>query len=62
MILYVLIAKDSGDIIRDQKGNILVFCDAPKTRSISYNILAIREEEINEIIYNENLDKDGIQN
>jgi len=59
-IAYVLTIKETGHIVRNQYGNILVFSETPKMYSLRYNILAIKEEEINEIIYNENLNKDGL--
>lgn len=61
MIVYTLIDKETGSVVRDQNRNIIIFEVAPKPKSSRYNILAIPNDEINEIIYNENLNKDGIQ-
>jgi hypothetical protein len=59
--MYVLTMMTTGQLIRDQFGHIMVFNSAPSTAlSTKYSILAISSEEINEIIYNENLNKDGI--
>ncbi len=57
--MYILTMMTSGQLVRDQFGNIIVFNSAPSTALSKYNILAISSEEINEIIYNENLNKEN---
>jgi len=60
---YVLVYKDSGKIVRDKDNIILSFDKEPSTYNKNkFKIASLLQEEINEMIFNEILNEDGLFN
>jgi hypothetical protein len=59
--VYVLLSKDTKKILRDNKGTPIGFKSLPELLSDkAFTIGVMYEEDLNNLIYNENLNKDGL--
>jgi len=60
MIGYVLMYKRNGELLRDKEGIIISFDKEPSVYNKSkFTVISSNQEEINELIFNENLNKDN---
>jgi hypothetical protein len=63
MTVYLIKQINSGAVLRDEDGAIIVFIEKPSFRSSKYQSIDFDLDQIDEIIYNENLNKpDGLFN
>ena len=63
MTVYLIKQINSGAVLRDEDGAIIVFIEKPSLRSSKYQNIDFDLDQIDEIIYNENLNKpDGLFN
>ncbi len=63
MTVYLVKQINSGAVLRDEDGAIIVFLEKPILRSSKYQSIDFDLDQIDEIMYNENLNKpDGLLN